>query len=168
MKRILLATVAMLLSLGVFAQEESKLGRWSQLDLIGSPSMIALNTSQGFIYQDFYFGLSYGIGYNSDKEYLRIGVDSKDSVFGVYIPFYLTIRNDIASGRTITPYFEIKSGIQWFCSKRVVVFAVHPTFGIEYKNIQIGTGVQALTCGDVGGKPYSRTYDLIFSLGYNF
>lgn len=168
MKKVLLAVVATLLSIGAFAQEETKIRRWSQFDLLGSPSMIALNTSQGLAYQDFYFGLSYGFGYNSDREFVRMGVDSKDSVFGVYIPLYLTVRNDIAHIKSVTPYFEIKAGLQWFCAKGVALFALHPTFGIEYKNIQIGTSVQALSCRDFNGKPYERTYDLIFSVGYNF
>lgn len=168
MKRILFIAVAMLLSVGAFAQEETKIKKWSQLDLIGSPDMIVMNTSQGLSYQDLYVGLSYGVGYTSDAMYLRAGGKSEDSVRGVYIPLYLAIRNDIGHIKSITPYFEIKAGLQWYCTEGVALLALHPTFGIEYKNFQIGTGVQALKCEDFNGKPYTRTYDLIFSLGYKF
>lgn len=170
MKRIIFTLLIVFATSNMFAQVTQKIEYWSNIEAtLGVGMILEFNTTQGITYDRFHLGLSTGYGTNTDQEHLALG--HKTSIHGFYIPLQLNARVDLATNKTLVPYFAIKAGGQWFINQRKMAFNVYPVFGVQYKDIFVATGIQGTFHNktlDEFGEPYARDYWCIFSVGYNF
>ncbi|MBO7197847.1 MAG: hypothetical protein J6V28_03520 [Tidjanibacter sp.] len=170
MKKIIFTLLIVFATSNMFAQVTQKIEYWSNIEAtLGVGMIFELNTTQGITYDRFHLGLSTGYGTNTDQVHKTLG--HKTSIYGFYIPLQLNARVDLATNKTLVPYFAIKAGGQWFINQKKMAFNVYPVFGVQCKNIFLATGIQGTFHNktlDEFGEPYARDYFCIFSLGYTF
>lgn len=157
MKRTLLLIATFFVAINVFAQDSDKIKRWSTLELTMAPiNIIELTTTQGIIYDRFAVGLTVGLGEN---------LETWREIYGHYIPLYLTAQFDLTQGTKVVPYFAVKAGAEFYVTDGLnpIMYALHPSFGIKYKNFYSGLGFYNAWRGT-----YTSSYLLSLSIGYNF